>query len=117
MCICKKNDRKKASLFCLLSKLSSNYLHFFFADAYVERMKKEISSVEEENSKISAEISGLTDMADRGNNSSLLCYIPCSSWHFSYHWLFCTDLAQLDGDLEALACSLKFIDSGVSLSF
>ncbi|XP_020111985.1 uncharacterized protein LOC109726654 isoform X2 [Ananas comosus] len=56
-------------------------------DAYVERMKKEISSVEEENSKISAEISGLTDMADR-------------------------DLAQLDGDLEALACSLKFIDSG-----
>ncbi|XP_072963972.1 uncharacterized protein [Typha angustifolia] len=52
----------------------------------IEWMRKEIVSLEAENSKLSAEISSLRSTEAQ-------------------------DLAQLDGELEALSCSLKFINS------
>ncbi|XP_026660260.2 uncharacterized protein LOC103706522 isoform X1 [Phoenix dactylifera] len=55
-------------------------------EAFMELLKKELFSAEEENSRISGEIETLTRTV-------------------------AGDSAQLDGDIEALACSLKYIDS------
>nr|XP_009405498.1 PREDICTED: uncharacterized protein LOC103988637 [Musa acuminata subsp. malaccensis]XP_009405499.1 PREDICTED: uncharacterized protein LOC103988637 [Musa acuminata subsp. malaccensis] len=55
-------------------------------ESYMEQLKKEICSAEEENTNISSEVETLTRMVTG-------------------------DLVQLDGDLEALTCSLKFFDS------
>ncbi|KAJ6801498.1 uncharacterized protein M6B38_198190 [Iris pallida] len=55
-------------------------------DAYMAQLKKEISMAEDENMKISSEISDLTRAVEGDSN-------------------------QLDGDLEKLAFSLKLIDS------
>ncbi|XP_073099269.1 uncharacterized protein [Elaeis guineensis] len=55
-------------------------------EAFMELLKKELLSAEEENLRISGEIETLTRTV-------------------------AADSVQLDGDLEALACSLKYIDS------
>ncbi|KAG1370087.1 hypothetical protein COCNU_15G004530 [Cocos nucifera] len=55
-------------------------------EAFMELLKKELLSAEEENLRISGEIETLTRTV-------------------------AADSAQLDGDLEALACSLKYVDS------
>ncbi|CAL9095215.1 unnamed protein product [Musa acuminata var. zebrina] len=55
-------------------------------ESYMEQLKKEICSAEEENTNISSEVETLTRMITG-------------------------DLVQLHGDLEALTCSLKFFDS------
>ncbi|THU50520.1 hypothetical protein C4D60_Mb06t21070 [Musa balbisiana] len=57
-------------------------------ESYMEQLKKEICSAEEENTNISSEVETLTRMVTG-------------------------DLVQLDGDLEALTCSLKFFDSQI----
>ncbi|XP_038989757.1 uncharacterized protein LOC103706522 isoform X4 [Phoenix dactylifera] len=57
-------------------------------EAFMELLKKELFSAEEENSRISGEIETLTRTV-------------------------AGDSAQLDGDIEALACSLKYIDSQI----
>ncbi|CAL9120698.1 unnamed protein product [Musa textilis] len=55
-------------------------------EAYMEQLKKEICSAAEENTNISSEVETLTRMVNG-------------------------DLVHLDGDLEALTCSLKIFDS------